>query len=59
MQLKCLKTPTDCEASITKKFYLIHIISGLFDISEGESDQSGETTESRKEKESEPEEATH
>ena len=37
-------------------FHLIHIISGSFDISEGESDQSGETTEFRNEKESESEE---
>ena len=37
-------------------FHLIHIISGSFDISESESDQSGETTESRNEKESESEE---
>ena len=38
----------------TKKFHLIHIISDSFDISEGESDQCGETTESINEKESEP-----
>ena len=41
----------------TKKFHLFHIISGSFDISEEESDRCGETTESRNEKESEPEEA--
>ena len=37
-------------------FHLIHIISGAFDISDSESDQSGKTTESRNENESEPEE---
>ena len=40
----------------TKMFHLIHIISGSFDISDSESDQSGKTTESRNENESEPEE---
>ena len=39
---------------LTKKFHLIHIISDSFDISEGESDQCEETTESINEKESEP-----
>ena len=37
-------------------FHLIHIISGSFDISDSENDQSGKTTESRNENESEPEE---
>ena len=37
-------------------FHLIHIISGSFDISDSESDQSGKTTESINENESEPEE---
>ena len=40
-----------------KKFHLIHIISGSFDISEGENDRWEESTESRNEKESEPEES--
>ena len=37
-------------------FHLIHIISGSFDISDSENDQSGKTTESRNENEREPEE---
>ena len=37
-------------------FHLIHIISGSFDISDSESDQSGKNPESRNENESEPEE---
>ena len=40
----------------TKMFHFIHIISGSFDISDSESDQSGKATESRNENESEPEE---
>ena len=44
-------------SNYTNKFHLIHIISGSLDISEGKSDQSEKTTESRNEKESEPEEA--
>ena len=39
---------------LTKKFHLVHIISDSFDISEGESDQCRETTESINEKESKP-----
>ena len=45
------------KASNTNKFHLIHIISCSLDMSEGKSDQSEKTTESRNEKEIGPEEA--